>query len=187
MTIVLEQFVKQIEDSGVLGGGTLSDFVPPKADSKDADELARELVRHKKLTTFQAELLSQGNGKMLVLGNYVLLGKIGQGGMGAVYKAQHRRMKRIVAIKMLPPDLMKSADASARFQREVEAAAKLRHPNIVAADDADEANGVHFLVMEYVSFLSRSPRSPPPVWPPSRKRCQTARSSGTIWHNQSES
>ena len=70
--------------------------------------------------------------------------------MGQVFKAEHRRMNRIVAIKMLPPAMTKDAAAVARFQREVEAAAKLRHPNIVAADDADEANGVHFLVMEYV-------------------------------------
>ena len=70
--------------------------------------------------------------------------------MGQVFKAEHRRMKRVVALKMLPPAVTKDAAAVARFQREVEAAAKLRHPNIVAADDADEANGVHFLVMEYV-------------------------------------
>ena len=55
-----------------------------------------------------------------------------------------------MAIKMLPPQMMKDAAAAARFQREVQAAAKLRHPNIVAADDADCANGVHFLVMECV-------------------------------------
>ena len=88
--------------------------------------------------------------KSLILGNYTILDKIGAGGMGQVFKAEHRRMHRIVAIKMLPPAVMKDAAAVARFQREVEAAAKLQHPNIVAAHDADEANGVHFLVMEYV-------------------------------------
>src|SRR5208283_4330318 len=76
--------------------------------------------------------------------------RIGAGGMGQVFKAQHRRMDRTVAIKMLPTAMTKDAVAAARFEREVRAAAKLRHPNIVAADDADEANGVHFLVMEYV-------------------------------------
>src|SRR5262249_43273090 len=108
------------------------------------------LVRHKKLTRFQAEEIWRGKGKSLVLGNYLLLEKIGQGGMGAVYKAEHRRMKRIVAIKMLPPSMLKEASAAARVQREVEAAAKLNHPNIVTAFDADSANGVHFLVMECV-------------------------------------
>ncbi len=150
MAVALEQFVQQLEDSGVLAGEALREFLPPNAAPKNAEELARELVRQRKLTKFQATQLWQGKGKSLVLGNYVLMDKIGQGGMGAVYKAEHRRMKRLVAIKMLPPEMMKDAAAAARFQREVEAAAKLRHPNIVAADDSDCASGVHFLVMEYV-------------------------------------
>jgi eukaryotic-like serine/threonine-protein kinase len=150
MAVTLEQFVKQIEDSGILAGDTINDFIPPKASPKDAEELARALVRQKKLTKFQAEEVWRGKGKSLVLGNYLLLEKIGEGGMGAVFKARHRRMHRIVAIKMLPTAMTKDQAAIARFEREVTAAAKLRHPNIVAADDADEANGIHFLVMECV-------------------------------------
>jgi serine/threonine protein kinase len=150
MAVALEQFVQQLEDSGILAGDTLREFLPPNAAPQNAEELARELVRQRKLTKFQAKQLWQGKGKSLVLGNYVLMDKIGEGGMGAVYKAEHRRMKRLVAIKMLPPQMMNNAAAAARFQREVQAAAKLRHPNIVAADDSDCANGVHFLVMEYV-------------------------------------
>lgn len=150
MPVSLEQFIRFIEESGVLSSDTLADVTPPKASPKDAEELGRELVRLKKLTKFQAEQLWQGRGKTLVLGSYVLQEMIGQGGMGAVYRAEHRRMKRVVAIKMLPPALMKDPQAAARFQREVEAAAKLRHTHIVAADDADESNGVHFLVLEFV-------------------------------------
>jgi serine/threonine protein kinase len=70
--------------------------------------------------------------------------------MGYVYKAQHRRMKRIVALKVLPSAVAKLPAAIKRFEREVEAAAKLPHPHIVTAYDADEADGIHFLVMEYV-------------------------------------
>jgi serine/threonine protein kinase len=151
MAVTLEQIVKRLEDSGVLAGGTLHDFIPPIASPKDGQELLRELIRQQKLTKFQAEQVLQGKGKSLVLGNYLLLEKIGQGGMGAVYKAEHRRMKRIVAVKMLPAAMMNNPDAAARFQREVEAAAKLEHPNIVAAFDADHANGVHLLVMQYVA------------------------------------
>lgn len=151
MALSLEQFVKDLEQSGVLSSETLADFLPPRASPRDAEALARELVRQKKLTKFQAEMLWQRKGRSLVLGNYLLLEKIGQGGMGAVYKAEHRRMKRVVAIKMLPPATMKDAAACARFQREVEAAARLDHPHIVAALDADEANGVHFLVMQYIA------------------------------------
>jgi serine/threonine protein kinase len=85
-----------------------------------------------------------------VFGEYRILGKLGQGGMGVVCKAEHRRMHRTVAIKTLPAGKMKSPEVVQRFYREVEAAAKLLHPNIVAAFDAAEHQGVHYLVMEYV-------------------------------------
>ena len=150
MALPLENFVQQLEDSGILAGDTLKDFIPPKATPKDAEELARELVRKKKLTKFQAEEAYKGKAKSLVLGNYVLMEKIGAGGMGQVFKAEHRRMHRIVAVKVLPASTMKDPATVARFEREVTAAAKLRHSNIVAADDADCANGIHFLVMEMV-------------------------------------
>jgi len=150
MAVPLEQFVKHLEDSGVLAGDTLGDFIPPRASPKDAEELLGELLRQKKLTKFQAEQVWQGNGKSLVLGNYLLLEKIGQGGMGAVYKAEHRRMHRIVAIKMLPAAMTQDQSAIARFEREVTAAARLEHPNIVTAFDADQSGDVHFLVMQYI-------------------------------------
>lgn len=150
MAPALEQFIRQLEDSGVLAAETLKDFIPPRASPKDAEDLARELVHQKKLTNFQAGELWRGKGKSLVLGNYVLLDKIGAGGMGQVFKAQHRIMERLVAVKVLPAATTRDNAAVARFHREVKAAARLRHPNIVAADDADCANGVHFLVMEYV-------------------------------------
>jgi serine/threonine-protein kinase len=150
MAVPLERFVKQLQDSGILAGETLKDFLPPKGEPKDAEELARELIRQKKLTRFQAEEVYKGKGKSLVLGNYVLMEKIGAGGMGQVFKARHRRMDRLVAVKLLPAAVMKDRAAVARFEREVKAAAKISHPNIVAAHDADCADGVHFLVMELV-------------------------------------
>ena len=70
--------------------------------------------------------------------------------MGVVYKARHRRMDRIVAVKVLPRSLMETRGLVERFYREVKAAAKLMHPNIVAALDAGEADGLHYLVLEYV-------------------------------------
>ena len=94
--------------------------------------------------------------KLPVLGDYVLLGKIGAGGMGKVFKARHRRMDRIVALKVLPPNMMKHPEAVQRFRQEVKAAAQLFHPNIVTAFDAGEHSGVHFLVMEFVDGQSLS-------------------------------
>ncbi len=86
-----------------------------------------------------------------VFGEYTVLDRLGAGGMGEVFKARHRRMNRIVAIKVLASAAMRSPDAVKRFQREVEAAARLSHPNIVTAYDAGEQDGVHYLVMEYVA------------------------------------
>ncbi len=102
------------------------------------------------MTVYQAHQLYNGNGSTLTLGNYLVLDKIGQGGMGMVFKALHRRMDRLVAVKVLPPAMVKTASSIQRFQREVRAVAKLDHPNIVAAYDADESDGTHFLVMQYV-------------------------------------
>lgn len=150
MAVALEQFVKQLEDSGIIPADALKEFLPPHSEPKDANDLARELVRQKRLTKFQAEEVSKGKGKSLILGNYVLLEKIGAGGMGQVFKARHQRMDRLVAVKLLPAAMTKDAAAIARFEREVKAAARLRHPNIIAADDADQSNGIHYLVMELV-------------------------------------
>src|SRR5262245_61902577 len=76
--------------------------------------------------------------------------------MGQVLKAEHRRMKRQVALKVISGAAMKNPDALRRFQREVHAAARLIHPNIVTAFDANEHEGVHFFVMEYVEVKDLS-------------------------------
>jgi serine/threonine protein kinase len=81
---------------------------------------------------------------------YEVLQAIGQGGMGSVYKARHRLMDRLVAIKVIKPELIQNAKTVQRFQREVKAAARLAHPNIVAAFDAEQVGELHLLVMEHV-------------------------------------
>ena len=150
MPIALDHFVKQLEDSGVVAPGKLREFLPPQGKPKDAAELARDLIRNNHLTKYQAEQIVRGKSKSLFLGNYVLLDKIGQGGMGQVFKAHHRRMDRIVAVKVLPSEVTQNPASIARFEREVKMVAKLDHPNIVTAYDADQADGVHFLVMQFV-------------------------------------
>ena len=87
MAISLEKFIQQLADSGVLDGQTLQAFLPPRAAPRDAEDLAWELVRHKKLTKFQVEEISRGKGPSLTLGNYVMLEKIGAGAFGEIYKA----------------------------------------------------------------------------------------------------
>lgn len=89
------------------------------------------------------------------LGDYVVRELIGSGGMGNVYSAEHVRMGRVVAIKMLPIARMKDESAIERFYDEVRAASRLLHPNIVAAFDAGETEGgIHYLAMEYVDGVT---------------------------------
>src|SRR5262245_5379236 len=85
---------------------------------------------------------------------YRVLAPVGAGGMGVVYKAEQRMMGRVVALKVMARRYTANPEAVARFRREVHAAARLNHPNIVTAHDADEAEGLHFLVMEYVEGTS---------------------------------
>lgn len=87
---------------------------------------------------------------------YQVLELIGKGGMGLVFKAEHKLMNRTVALKVINPKLIRDDEAVRRFRREVQAAARLAHPNIVAAYDAEQAGDVHFLVMEYVDGINLS-------------------------------
>lgn len=119
-----------------------SQFTDPKV-------LARELVKRGWLTTFQANHLFTGKGKELILGSYVLLEKVGQGGMGSVYKARQWKMDRTVALKVIRKERL-TEQAETRFRREMRAAAQLQHPHIVRAYDADAAGEYEFFVMEYV-------------------------------------
>ena len=154
MPLTVEQFTERLTLSGVMSEDELRGWiasVPVEKRPSDGEQMARELVSHQRLTEWQAESICAEKESSLVLGNYVILDKLGQGGMGMVLKARHQRMGRVVALKVMLSTAVKSADAVKRFHREVEAVAKLSHPNIVAAFDADESNGSHFLVMEYVA------------------------------------
>lgn len=116
-------------------------------------EVAKELLERGTLTRFQTEQLFQGEAKKLVLGQYILLEPLGEGGMGMVYKAKHQRMKRVVALKVIRKDVGAGSVALQRFNQEIEAAAKLVHPNVVLAYDANEVDDTLFFVMEYVEGI----------------------------------
>jgi serine/threonine-protein kinase len=117
--------------------------------SPDARTLARKLLKQGWITAFQANLVLQGRGAELVLGPYLLLDRLGEGGMGQVFKARHRVMDRTVAIKIIRRERLADVDAVQRFQREIRLAAQLDHPHLVRAHDAAQAGDTHFLVMEY--------------------------------------
>ena len=87
----------------------------------------------------------------LLLNRYELLEKIGEGGMGIVYKAKCHLLNRIVAVKILKTEFCKDEEFVARFKREATSAARLSHPNIVNVHDVGEDNNVNFIVMEYIN------------------------------------
>ena len=149
-------YAQRVVESGVLSAEEVQKCQTATKPIKTGEDLAKSLVRQKKLTKFQARMIYSGKGPGLVLGNYVVLEKIGAGGMGQVFKAVHSRMDRVVALKVLSPSLTKDPDAVNRFLREAKAAAKLSHPNIVAAHDAGQHGKTHFLVMEYVDGIDLS-------------------------------
>lgn len=118
---------------------------------KALQKLATALVNRQLLTKFQTLAVLRGTIQRFVLSDYVITDELGQGGMGHVYRAVHRRMKRTVALKVLTADLVGDEDALNRFRREVETVSRLDHPNIVAAHDADVVDGIHYYVMELVN------------------------------------
>jgi serine/threonine protein kinase/Tfp pilus assembly protein PilF len=90
------------------------------------------------------------------LGTYEILGALGSGGMGEVYRARDLRLGREVAIKVLPPDVASHADRLARFEREARTVAGLNHPNIVTLFSFEDEEGIRFLTMELVEGQSLS-------------------------------
>src|SRR5262245_7122995 len=93
----------------------------------------------------------RGHIERVLKAHYELDSEIGRGGMGVVYRAKDRRLKRTVAIKILPPELAFQSQIKTRFLREAEMAAQLNHPNIVDIYAVDESGGIVFFVMAYVT------------------------------------
>ncbi|MFL5338854.1 MAG: serine/threonine-protein kinase, partial [Gemmataceae bacterium] len=116
-------------------------------------ELAKELVQRGWLTHYQAKQLLAGHGGDLTVGPYRVLDRLGQGGMGQVFQALHVPMNRVVALKVVRPDLMSDPTTLRRFRREVHNAAQLSHPNIVTVFDANQIKDVFFLAMEYIDGI----------------------------------
>jgi serine/threonine-protein kinase len=116
----------------------------------EGKRFARELLQRGLLTPFQANQIFAGKGQELVVGPYLLLERLGEGASGHVYKARHRLLHRVVALKLIRPERVANPTALRRFQREVKAAAKLSHPNVVRAYDADHAGTVCYFTMQYV-------------------------------------
>lgn len=126
-------------------------------ETSNTTEILSLLTEHALLTDYQAGRIEAGTTHGLILGNYRVLDRLGAGAMGVVFRAEHCRMRRQVAIKVLPVQSGQNQELLLRFFTEMRAVAQLQHPNIVAAIDAGDTVGdgsdtpvLHYFVMEYV-------------------------------------
>lgn len=167
MTISIQELLKNLTESGLLSDdeiSTIHDSVNSRQDIRSAESFARELVRQNRLTKLQAAAVLKGKTRNLVFGEYVVLEKVGSGGMGQVFKARHRPTGKLVAVKVLSADAVKNRRLIERFKKEARAVARLKHPNIVRAYEAGKINRIRYLVMEYVegeNMLARVKRKGP--------------------------
>lgn len=160
----LDSFIDGLRKSGLVPDREV-DRLLSVANVSDTDALMQELVDRETLTPYQARALSRGRWKGLILDDYEILEKLGKGGMGHVYMARHRKMGRIVCLKVLRSSGRRSPDVVERFRREIRTISSLKHPNFVVAHDASEAEGIQFLVMEYIEGhdLARQVRDDGPM------------------------
>src|SRR6516164_5899758 len=110
----------------------------PESKDPDPRALGKAILQRGWLTRFQISLAASGKARELLVGPYVLLERLGEGGMGQVFKARHRHMNRLVALKLMRKEKLYNADSVRRFYQEVQAAAALVHPNIALAFDAGQ-------------------------------------------------
>ena len=145
----IRDFFELLKKSNLLSKQQLLGAREAVRDFTEARGLAKWLLKREWVTPWQSQQLLGGHHR-LFLGKYKLLDVIGQGGMGAVLKAEQSSVKRTVALKVMAKELVGDEKAVSRFLREIQSAASLNHPHIVAAIDADCIGDRYFLVMDYV-------------------------------------
>jgi serine/threonine protein kinase len=117
-------------------------------------DLSALLIRDGILTTFQVEQLLEGKWRRFSIGSYKVLERLGAGTQGSVYLCRHERIRKLVAVKVLPASSANDPALLERFYREARALAALNHPNIVRAYDINQEGSLHFIAMEYVDGSS---------------------------------
>src|SRR5262245_62542155 len=146
-----------IRSSGVLDDRQLTEIKSKVLQGDypfDSVELAGRLVEEQILTSYQAKQFLGNRPHGLVVGRYIILDRIGSGSMGRVYKAHHVMMDRVVALKIIAPEIASNDRVVARFQREMKLVGRLDHPHVVRAFDADQISKILYIVMEYVAGYS---------------------------------
>jgi len=149
-SIGLDEYLAQLGELRLVEPVSLENLVGRLAPGATSRDLALLLAKGKYLTRYQAARILAGHGNGLRLGQYILLEEVGRGGMGRVYRARHEVMDRQVALKVLNRRLAKGQRAPELFLREVRAASKLHHPNIITAHDAWMNSLPFYLVFEFI-------------------------------------
>src|SRR5262245_32682546 len=145
--------VEALRSTSLLSSQQVAEVEQLQAAHADPKQLARELVQRGWLTGLQAGLIVQGRARDLILGSYLLIERLGEGGMGQVFKARHVQLDRVVALKFLRKENVQNQQAVQRFQQEAKAAARLSHPNIVGLYELATVRGQTFLILEYVDGI----------------------------------
>src|SRR5438067_7997324 len=145
----LARFVSALVAHHLLDPGQLAEVRVLSQNCRGPSDLARILLERDWLTPFQINEVSRGRAFRLLIGPYLLLERLGKGGMGEVFKVRHRTMRRLAALKVLLPGPLAKPGGPSRFLREFRAAARLDHPNTVHAYDAGEQGNTFYLTMEY--------------------------------------
>jgi serine/threonine protein kinase len=146
----INNFVECVLQNQLLDAEQREELIQLQATAADTRALAQELLHRDFLTAFQINQIFLGNGSGLTMGPYLLLERIGEGGMGQVYKARQRTLDRVVALKVIRKECLNNPKLIMRFQREIRAAGALNHPHIVRAYDADQVQGTYFIAMELI-------------------------------------
>lgn len=151
--ITSHEIIETLRQQQLLGPAHLNELIVADLQGRlpDLAALGKELLERGWLTQHQVEQVLAGRAAELVLGPYVLLERLGEGGAGQVYKARHHRMKRVVALKLIRKELLAEPEVIGRFSREIEVISRLSHPNVVAAYDGGQVGSTQYLVMEYVA------------------------------------
>ncbi len=151
-----EELIELIRKSGLVDDSSFFQWVDENRNQfKDhPKDFLDQAIEAGFITEFHARHFIVGKYRGFILGKYRILNRLGIGGMGYVYLAEHSSLKRKAAIKVLPSNRQKDPEAVKRFYREARASAVLDHPNIVKAFDINHEGNIHFLAMEYVEGTS---------------------------------
>jgi len=145
-----QDLVSVLHEHRLLDEVQLAELLPKLGQFADARALAKSLVQRELLTPYQVNQIFNNKAATLNLDKYLVMHRVGEGGMGQVLKAKNRQTGELVAVKILKAEMAQNPDLCKRFEREIRVASKLHHPNIVRFFDAGRSGDSLYYAMEFV-------------------------------------